>query len=213
MSAIPLISNFFSNPDGATTLLFLLFMVPFLSIPGILCLWFGYELFKLRTEYSLCMIVGTITFLSILMTGARLGEWLQPWLPDLILESGGMLFLALIIVFSYPFLVSRLLPSIGGERKKPREFVGKGLLKLLAILLFFSLSSLGRALHSAPIGKEYSGMLLLDTLLQMLIAFSPFLIPYILYRIAVRYFIGKNRSKFDTSEIFPTKRSRKTPLA
>ena len=38
---------------------------------------------------------------------------------------------------------------------------------------------------------EFTGLPILDAILQLLIVLSPFLIPYLGYKLAVRYFVEK----------------------
>jgi hypothetical protein len=191
MVIIPPVVKYFSNQEDNFTLLFLLTMIPLLTIPGFICLWFGTKLFKKRTEESLRAIVGTSVFLLIVGVGFPIAEWLKPFFPDFGWEGSGMLFFAIATVIVYPMAVSRLLPVIGGERKSPRSFISKGMLTLIAFLLFFSLSSLEQAYFPLRVDREFTDLPLLDAMLQFLIVAAPMLIPYVGYRLAVQYFFGE----------------------
>ena len=102
MTIVPPVSKFFSDKENGIDPVFILTMIPFLSIPGFIFLWFGYRLFQKRTEESLRAIVGTATFLLITMVGLRTGEWMKPLFPNLPYEGCGMLLLALTTAIIYP---------------------------------------------------------------------------------------------------------------
>jgi len=175
----------------ALFLIFLIVMVPLMSIPGILCLWFGYRLFQRRTEDSLRWILGTGVFILTVSIYARVGEIFFGQFFETIWDTPGMLSVALIVAVAYPLLISRLLPAIGGDQKSPRNFVGKGLLTLIAWLVFFALSPAPHSYLRDLKSMEFIGLPILDAILQLLIVLSPFLIPYLGYKLAVRYFVEK----------------------
>lgn len=191
LMVLPPVANAVHEPPGLGAAIFIVVMLPLLSIPGILCLWFGYQLFQRRTEESLRLIVGTTTFLLIGGIGFSIAEWLEPLFSNPGWEGSGLLLLAIATAIIYPLAISRLLPVIGGERKSPRIFISKGMLTLVAFLVFFSLSTFLQAYVSLWADRDFTGLPLLDGMIQLVIAFSPMIIPYVGYRLAVQYFFGE----------------------
>ncbi len=169
--------------------LFLLTMVPLLAIPGGILLWFGWKLFRSKSEEALRWIMGTGSFLLICFACTRIGEIFSLQGQDSIWDGVVGLISTFVIALAYPVLISRISPIIGAPRKSPSEFVSKSFLGLLAFSLFGSLSSLKYALGFRPdFDSTKSYFMLLPPLLEMAYAFSPMLVPYLAYRIAVKCF-------------------------
>jgi len=191
LMVLPPVANAVHEPPGLGAAIFIVVMLPLLSIPGILCLWFGYQLFQRRTEESLRLIVGTVVFMVTFSIYVRMEEIFSVRFSEEGWDVFGMLMVALVVAVAYPLAISRLHPAIGGGRKSPGKYVGRGFLALIAWLLFFALSSAQHTYLRDLIEMEITGLPLVDAMVQLLIVLSPFLIPYCGYKIAVRFLIEK----------------------
>lgn len=191
MTILPPIASAIKNTPVLGDVLFFIIIVPLMSVPSLLCLWFGYQLFQRRTEDSLRWIVGTLVFIAAVAAYVRIGEIFNARVSETGWDTVGMLLVALVFAVTYPTAISRLHPAIGGERKSPRRFIGKGYLALIAWLVFFALSPAPHSYFRDPLRTGITGMPLLDAMLQLLIVLLPFLIPYCGYKIAVRFLIGE----------------------
>jgi hypothetical protein len=92
----------------------------------------------------------------------------------------GSLFVSVLVVLPLNAGVCRYVMRASGVVPVRGEFVGKGSYMLLAFLLWWILS---------PIGIELYDAYQMNNLLDVLFGFLPILIPYILYRLAVKYLV------------------------
>jgi hypothetical protein len=90
------------------------------------------------------------------------------------------LFVSVLVVLPTNAGVARYVMRASGIVPVKGEFVGQGSYMLLAFLLWAILSPVGIALS-----EDYQT----DSLLDFGFAFLPFIIPYILYRLAVKYLV------------------------
>ncbi len=135
----PLWKFFTENSDGID-LLFLLIMVPLLSVPGLILVRYGSRLFKDDSEPGLRHVVGTLVFLISVVLIVRLCTVLETFFPQRLSNGMGMIGLALLIAFAYPLAISKLLPLVAMEKRKARTFVTRGFLIALAWLLWLGLT-------------------------------------------------------------------------
>ncbi len=100
-------------------------------------------------------------------------------------DSGGIsfgitLFVSVLIILPTNAGVSRYVMRASGIVPVKGEFVGQGSYMLLAFLLWAILS---------PVGIALSDTYQTDSVLDFGFAFLPFIIPYVLYRLAVKYLV------------------------
>ena len=185
MAIIPPIWKFFTEDSDGDDLLFLLTMVPLLSIPGGILAVYGSRLFKEDSEASLRYVVGTLVFLGSLILIVRLAPLFEAFFPEVATYGFGQLAFVFLIAFAYPLMVSRLIPLVGIEKRNARAFVTKGFLIALAWLFWLGLNEIfkengiDRLLEDSTRTRTLGAMTF----------FLPAIIAYICYAIARAVFV------------------------
>jgi hypothetical protein len=140
--------------DGPDYLFFFPIML-LMGMPGVLAVYFGVKLFREMSEGSLRWVLGIIS--------SALAFWVDMWFAGAFSRSStrdplGNLGLALgILVALSAYLLSlrALLPLFGGPKRRALDFVGRGILLILAWESFFLLSSLFDAYSPREPGHQY----------------------------------------------------------
>jgi hypothetical protein len=90
------------------------------------------------------------------------------------------LFISLLLMLLLYVRLSKFVMKRSGIVCVPGEFIGRGCYQMFALILCSILNS---------VTMEYRDVLMPDTLFDFVWGFGPFIIPYILYRIAVKYWV------------------------
>lgn len=165
---IPVIIHFISSEKELFDYLFPLMAVTLFGTLGIVTARAGYQLFRELSEDSLKSVVGIFMLIGALWISPRILSAFAIELPERIKDGPCMSLGMLIVVPLYLFVVSRLLPFLGGEKKSMRDLLGRGILTLMAWLLWMILSG---------IAHQYAQE-------QPLWTLAAVIAPYICFRIA-----------------------------
>ncbi|MEO8616321.1 MAG: hypothetical protein ABI600_14340 [Luteolibacter sp.] len=152
--------------------MFLVITLPLMATPGILLTYFGVSLFRRMSEESLRAVIGTIAVLGVFFISSRLSLAFPGLVPKRIEPPLGVFLGTWVMVPLYLLVMRSLLPALGAECKSMRELLSRGVLNLMAWVLWTLLSSI--TFECIPINSDYSfpGMVL------------SFIVPYFIYRIA-----------------------------
>ena len=155
--------------------LFIFTMLPFMAIPGVIAIYYGFRLYREMSESSLKMIIGDIAFIAAVSGSHHLSARFHSLLPEEI-QSSLFLFLgSLVAIWSYLLITRMLIRILGGVQLSLRELLSQGALFLLAWLLWGVLS---HVLHEYLPSDWYACEL-----------FVPLIVAYGSYKIAVHYLI------------------------
>ena len=104
----PLVSRFWLDDIDTFDVIFVLTIVPLMTIPGILVLFHGLRLFREMSESSLKWVVGVSALILSFFFSSRLSLLFPTLLPQRLLGST-LLFVSCLVVIPVYFLVIRLL--------------------------------------------------------------------------------------------------------
>lgn len=165
-------SQILSGTKESPGIVMILTLLPLMGLPAFLLIYLGASLFREMTEESLKWVVGTLAVFGAVSISARLQLAFPALLPTRVELSLGMFLGACVAVWLYLLVVRRLLPILGGEKKSMRSFLGRGILVLLAWLLWFFLSAWAEEYRRLADGYE------------LVVFLVPMAVAYGSYRIA-----------------------------
>ncbi len=169
--------NFACGEKEPFEYIFAFTMFPLMALPGIFMAYFGLKLSKDNSGKNIKMIVGTLSVVSVFLFSAYArNAFEESRTADNIL----MLIATLVIIPVYVFISKYWMKKAGLQPVKG-EFVGKGIILILAWEIWFVCSSVHMEFLMAD-GLPHDQEMLLGA-----IAFvGTILIPVIFYKLAVR---------------------------
>lgn len=154
-----------------------------LSGPGVVLSVLSWQLMRRDvTRERIKLTLGVLSgFAALFIAGFFIWQ-IEVWgdVPENDVGFGLALFVSVLIILPTYAGVARYVMRASGIVPVKGEFIGQGSYMLLAFLLWAILSPLGRALH-----EDYQT----DRIWDFGFTFIPLLIPYILYRLAVKYLV------------------------
>jgi hypothetical protein len=159
-------------------------LLPFFLIPGYVVGWFGYRLFHEFSETSLLCISGKFIPLACVSAVVRMGSYFGVDSQPHLCGSLGLLAILCLMAFLYPVANSKLLPLIGGLRKKAGAFVTKGFLSILAWILWFALNDIFRAFGL----NAFIEVSVRIPKLKAMVIFAPVIVAYLVHAMAYSLF-------------------------
>jgi hypothetical protein len=135
-----------------------LFYVPMfllVGMPSVLCSYFGFKLFREMSETNLRWVLGTFAVVAAFWIAARFSAVYPSLLPESLLHSVGLTLGILIALPAYLFLLRVLLPMLGRPRCRAMDFVGRGILLVLAWDLWLLLEKLFHIYSPLEPGSKY----------------------------------------------------------
>lgn len=160
---------------------FLLSVVPLMSLPGFLAIYWGIRLFQSYSHQAIKSLVGTFLVFTVLFLAGRLSYYF----PEQLVENG-FSFLP-VFVFScgavpvYCLTSRRLIQYISGENLSTPDLLNKGVFILLAWLLWITLFSIFEEL--GPVKEGYSHVK--EDPWQFTGFIVPIIVAYVFYKIAI----------------------------
>lgn len=178
-AVFPLIRKSWMGEFATGDLVFLLLMVPWLTIPGILAMVFGVRLFREMRESHLKWAIGPFAVLSAFFISSQLSAVLPDILPERLQKSVLLFASSIFSMMAYLFLVRWLLRHLTQENRSLRSLMGRGGLMLIAWQLWVLLSHAFE--EYSPIKEGYTH--LPEAPWDLLGLIVPFLVAYGLYRV------------------------------
>ncbi len=160
--------------------LFTLTIIPMMLIPGVLALIFGIRLFRSMSIEALKWVVGIFVTFGAFYLSSTLQGILPSILPDRIASNAFLFASGLIALPFYLYVLRFILPHVDSSEDCSSASIGKGVLVLLAWILWMLLSAIFH--EYSPIEEGYThvprepwGLLGL---------FVPIIVAYSSYRVA-----------------------------
>jgi predicted neutral ceramidase superfamily lipid hydrolase len=151
---VPSITRIWSDGFKSIDVGFLLTIVPWMAIPGVLSFVFGVRLFREMQESSLKWVIGVFAVFFAIFLSSIASEALPSILPDR-LERSAFLFVASLIAFvAYLFALRFLIRHLTHENRHFSSLLGRGALILMAGQVWLVLSEIFE--EYSPIKEGYT---------------------------------------------------------
>ncbi|MEI8246544.1 MAG: hypothetical protein WCI51_11980 [Lentisphaerota bacterium] len=149
------------------------------NIPGCLAVYFGFRLIKEKNKRNIKRSAGALAVMAVLLLSVLFASIMPNSIGDRDVKHGFMLslLLATIAVIPIYILISRFLMIRAGLTPKPKgEFVGKGIILILAWQIWLAGSEIARIYDpKEPWGITFA-----------LCVFGPTIIAYTFYKVSMR---------------------------
>lgn len=159
-------------------------------LPGVLAIVFGVRLFRTMRESSLRWVLGTLAVVSGILLASSLSASLPPWLPKPVQDMALIFIASLTALGVYLVVLRSLLRHHGQDTVALRSLLGRGQLKMLALLVWLIL----QLCFEEYIQVEQDADTVLDKPWWILGQVIPIAVAYGLYRVAVMALIRPNVS-------------------
>jgi hypothetical protein len=174
---------------GIWDLVIPLLLFSLLSIPGIIGAYYGFRLIRDKNKKNIKMTVGLLLlFCAFVVLAVAVDVF------DNLIEIKFMSFALIATIISIPFYVAlcKILMKREGLTPIKGEFIGKGLITLIAWLVYFCCSELLRLFDLANLEKQ-------SFLLSLVVVLGPIIVAMLFYKLAMQL-ISKN-SESTTAEL------------
>ena len=153
-ATFPTVSRLWRDDNATLDVIFVLTVVPLMTIPGILALFHGLRLFRQMSESSLKWVVGVGALFLAFFLSSRLSLLFPTLLPGRLLESTLLFVSSLVVIPVYLLVVRFLLRHLTDGTPPTAALLSRTVVMLMAWQLWFLLS---RYFHEySPIEEGYT---------------------------------------------------------